>query len=32
MYPNQQYSQPGGGRGVPYSQQSPYGAGQGYAG
>jgi len=34
MYPNpnQPYSQAGGGRGVPYSQQSPYGVGQGFTG
>ena len=29
MYPNQQYPQPGGGRGAPYPQQPPYGIGQG---
>ncbi|CAF1142993.1 unnamed protein product [Adineta steineri] len=32
MYPNQQYPQAGRGTGVPYPQQPPYGAGQGYAG
>jgi len=32
MYPYQQYPQAGGGRGAPYPQQPPYGAGQGFAG
>jgi len=32
MYPHQQYSQAGGGRGAPYSQQPQYGAGQGFSG